>query len=338
MREIGGKVTIQLPIFQRWLQDVGVTKLIASTLADDLESELQKANDLAYVTAKEIESLVKTWPLYRGHQITGEAVRAWLEQVEQPQDQRLLFTMLTQLKFVTVAQIAEELRNAHERVVAKTTPPPTRENKVEKRRDLLITYLDGPGKSGATYARAYAKENGLLMDLVVEPGKAQRRLSGDGEKLNAVVVVDDLAGTGRSIADSLSSLMQELGPAMLAKGIPLVVVLLYSTEEAQSKIELALRGLKGVPTQLHVCNILSEADRAFPTDGIGFWKDEQMRDRAKALCVRLGTGLYKEPLGFGSQSLLIAFPDTCPNNNLPIIFASRSGNNAWDALLPRPAS
>jgi len=338
MKEVGGEVTMHLPIFQRWLHDVGVTKLIASTFADDIESELQKAKDQAYVTAKEIESLIKTWPLYRGYQVTGETVRAWLEQVPQPQDQRLLFTILTHLRFVTVLQIAEQLRNAHESVLVKAIPPRVRENKVEKRRDLLITYLEGPGKSGASYARAYAKENGLLLESVFEPAKAQRRLSADTERPNAVVVVDDLAGTGRSISESLAQLLKDLGPALIAKDVPLFVVLLYSTEEAQMKIEVALRGFAGLRAKVHVCHTLTEEDRAFPADGIGFWKDEQMRDRAKALCVRLGTGLYRDPLGFGSQSLLVTFPETCPNNNLPIIFASKAGNNAWTALLPRPTS
>jgi hypothetical protein len=93
MNETAGEVVIQLPIFFRWLKDVGVSKLITSTLAEDLEAELRKANDIAYVSAKEIETLIRGWPLYRGTQITGESVRAWLEQVEQPSEQRLLFTI-----------------------------------------------------------------------------------------------------------------------------------------------------------------------------------------------------------------------------------------------------
>lgn len=338
MKETAGEVVIQLPIFFRWLQDVGVSKLISSTLAEDLEAELRKTNDLAYVSAKEIETLIRGWPLYRGTQITGESVRAWLEQVEQPAEQRLLFTILINLKFVTVPQIGENLRNAHERVVAKITPPRTRENKVEKRRDLLITYLDGPGKSGASFARAYAKENDILLEGVVEPSKAQRRLSPEHERPNAVVVVDDLAGTGRTVAEAIDGLLVDLGPAMSARDIPLVVILMYATEEAQSKVQARLQAHPEATTHLHVCNLLSDSNRAFPAHGIGCWPDEQTRDRAKALCVRLGSGLYKDPLGFGSQSLLVAFPDTCPNNNLPILFASRSGPKNWCALIERPTS
>jgi hypothetical protein len=338
MKEVGGDIAMQLPIFQRWIRDVGISKLIASTLADELESELQKANDTAYVGAGEIEAMVKDWPLYRGHEITGEAVRAWLDQVHQVQEQRLLFTLLQNLRFVTTPQIAEQLRYAHERVVARATPPRLRENKVEKRRDLLVTYLDGVGKSGTAYARIYAKENDLLMECVVEPSKAARRLASDGDPPNAVVVVDDLAGTGGSIVESLGALLNEIGPSLIARGIPLFLIILFATEDAELKIRSALSRHTQVKGHMNVCEILTEDTHAFRDNSIGFWKEERLRDQAKALCIRLGSGLYKDPLGFGSQSLMIAFPDTCPNNCLPIIFASRSGANPWAALLQRPTS
>jgi hypothetical protein len=133
MKDNGGEISMQLPIFQRWICEVGVTKLISSTLADDLESELDKANETAYVKSREIEELVKKWPLYRGHEITGESARAWLDQVQSQQEQRLLFKLLVRLRFVTTQQIAEHLGNAHNKVVARSTPPRMRESKVDKR-------------------------------------------------------------------------------------------------------------------------------------------------------------------------------------------------------------
>lgn len=338
MKETGGALAMQLPIFQRWIRDIGVTKLIASTLADELESELQKANDAAYVKAMEIELLVNKWPLYRGHEVTGESVRAWLDQVSHTQDQRMLFTLLQHLRFVTTPQIAELLHHAHDRVVAPATPPRLREMKTEKRRDLLVTYLDGPGKSGATYARAYAKENDLLMECVVEPSKVARRIAIAGDRPKALVVVDDLAGTGGTIADALEERLSELGLSLASHKIPLFVIALFSTEVAERKIKSVLDRFPQVTSRLHICDMLTDGNRAFRADDTGFWGNGQQRDRAKALCTRLGTGLYKEPLGFGSQSLMIAFPDTCPNNCLPIIFASRAGTNPWTALLPRPPS
>lgn len=339
MKDSNGEITMLLSIFQRWVKDIGVTKLIASTLGDDLESQLQKANDLAYVKAGEIEELIKKWPLYRGHKITGETVRAWLDQVAEIQEQRLLFTILQNLRFVTMPQISEILSNVHDRIVAREIPPLLRESKTTKRRDLLVTYLDGPGKSGATYAKAYAKENGLLMESVVEPGKVLRRLNLESDRPNAIVVVDDLSGTGKTIASSLEQLLGgEIGNHLSSHKIPFFIVVLFATEEAENNIQSTLDRFPNIKSFLQSGEILTDENRAFRDESIGFWENEKMRDRAKALCNRLGTGLYKDPLGFGSQSLLIAFPDTCPNNCLPVIFASRSTGNQWAALLPRPTS
>lgn len=153
-----------------------------------------------------------------------------------------------------------------------------------------------------------------------------------------MIVVDDLTGTGSTIAGSLQELLNDIGSHLSSRKIPIFVIVLYATEEAERKIQSTLARSPSIVSQLHICEILSDKDRAFPANGSGFWDDEHLRDCAKAMCTRLGSGLYKDPLGFGSQSLLIAFPDTCPNNCLPIIFASRSGEKPWAALLQRPAS
>jgi hypothetical protein len=338
MKEHLGDILMQLPILQRWILDVGVSKLISSTLADDLESELQKANDNAYVKAGEIEQLVKRWPLYRGHEITGESIRAWIEQVSDVQEQRMLFTILQNINFVTTQKISELLKYAHERVVARSTPPRVRDNKTEKRRDLLITYLDGPGKSGSGYARLYAKENDLLMESVVEPDRAIRRLQSEKDQFNALVIVDDISGTGRTLSETLEAFFIKLESTFQNRTVPIFLVVMYATELAEQKITSTIAKYKHIDAQLHVCEILTDENSAFPSKGPGFWKEQHLKDRAKALCIQLGTGLYKDPLGFGSQSLMIAFPDTCPNNALPILFATRSGKKTWLPLLPRPAS
>jgi len=342
MTERDGLVAITLPIFQHWLEEIGVTKLIASTLADDLERELQRAEEEAFVKSGEIESVVKHWALYRGRAVTGENVRTWLDQVPDFQDQRLLFKLLANLRFVTTPQISEKLVHAHEALVIRLAPGRLRDSRSERRRDIWITYVDGPGKSGNQYARAYAKENSILVECVQEPSKLGKRLAISGRDSQplpaAVVLVDDFVGTGRTLSAGLEAFLGEHGATLVTQKIPLAVIVLLSTQSGQMVVERALAKFPGLNAPLHVCDILSEEWYAFPQSGIGFWCDEHERDKAKALCIRLGTGLYKEPLGFGTQGLLLTFPDTCPNNALPILFASRSGANPWIPLFPRPSS
>lgn len=337
LRETNGQLTTSLPLFQRWISDVGVTKLIASTLADEIAGELAKANEIAYVKSGELVGLVKDWPLYRAREVTAEAVRAWLDQVPAAQEQRYLFSILKNLRFVTPAQISDLLRQA-QLAVARVTPAPKRESKVEKRRDLLVTYVDGPGKSGAYYARAYAKEAGVLLDCVIEPTRVARKLEVEATGHSALVIVDDFAGTGKTIADGLESFLEPISAQLQITGTPVVVVLLFATAEAQERLAKLSAKLSSLRIEVYVGVELGPEARAFRPDHPGIWKDEDERDRAKALCVRLGTGLYKDSLGYGSQALLIAFPEGCPNNSLPILFASRAGAQPWQALLPRPAS
>jgi adenine/guanine phosphoribosyltransferase-like PRPP-binding protein len=260
-----------------------------------------------------------------------------LDQVPNAQDQRYLFTILRNLRFVTPAEISDLLQQAQS-VVARVTPPMKRESKVEKRRDLLVTYVDGPAKSGAAYARAYAKEVGVLLDCVVEPSKIARKLEVDSTSHSALVIVDDFAGTGKTIADGLESFLEPISTQLQIVGMPVIVILLYATTEAQERIAKLASRFNSLRIEVYVGVELGPEARTFRNGHPGIWKDEDERDRAKALCIRLGTGLYKEALGFGSQSLLIAFPEGCPNNCLPILFASRSGTQPWNALLPRPVS
>lgn len=337
LRDVSGQLSTSLPLFQMWITDVGVTKLITSTLADEIAGELAKANEIAYVKSAELIKLVEQWPLYRAREVTAEAVRAWLDQVPNAQDQRYLFKILKNLRFVTPTEISDLLRQAQS-AVAKVTPLLKRENRVEKRRDLLVTYVDGPAKSGATYARAYAKEAGILLDCVIEPSKVGRKLEVEPSSHSALVIVDDFAGTGRTIAAGLEAFLEPISVQLQSNNMPVVVVLLFATTEAQERISKLASRFSSLRIEVYLGVELGPEAHAFRQDHPGIWKDGDERDRAKALCLNLGKGLYKEPLGFGSQSLLIAFPDGCPNNCLPILFASRAGTQPWQALLPRPAS
>jgi hypothetical protein len=113
---------------------------------------------------------------------------------------------------------------------------------------------------------------------------------------------------------------------------------MMATAEGEKKVNSYVSARKMLPWRLYVCEPIADENYAFRTDTLGFWQSEDERNRAKALCVRLGTGLYKDPLGYAGQGLLLVFPETCPNNSLPILYKNRTNAPSWRPLFPRPVS
>jgi hypothetical protein len=66
---------------------------------------------------------------------------------------------------------------------------------------------------------------------------------------------------------------------------------------------------------------------------------ESESERAHSLVRTLGTRVYKKrPLGYGDMGLLLVFPQTVPNNTLPILHSQAKGSEQWDPLFERPVN
>jgi hypothetical protein len=71
----------------------------------------------------------------------------------------------------------------------------------------------------------------------------------------------------------------------------------------------------------------------------GAWVSESEAERAYSLIRTLGTRVYKKrPLGYGDLGLLLVFPQTVPNNTVPILHSQAKGSERWDPLFPRPVN
>ena len=65
---------------------------------------------------------------------------------------------------------------------------------------------------------------------------------------------------------------------------------------------------------------LTESDKCF-SESSKFFNNPQKRKEAENLCWEKGKELVsKNPLGYGNCQAIIIFPDTCPNNCLPILW------------------
>jgi hypothetical protein len=338
-----GHYRFTLPFFQEWLKQLGVSSLLVDRVGDELASQLKKEEDLAYVRDTEIVKLTEEWPIYNGKEVSPSLVRAWLQQVDKRREQRLLFKILRKLRFFSDPEIREKLQNAH-RAVARQIPPFTQRRPADRRNDILVTYVDGPGKSGAHYASRYAEDNKIAAHCVIEMGDFSKDLAKHEEtfdvSVRSVIIVDDVVGTGKSLSENLQKFMQANRECIRLRNPAIRVVVLAATVDGQIKIREKLKTYNGVDIDLIVCEPLTARHFAF-VDVKGFESSDEI-DEVKALCKTIGSQLVpKAPLGYGDQGLLIVFPNTCPNNSLPLLHASgnytrENSNSSWRPLFPRP--
>jgi hypothetical protein len=341
LREHNGELHCSIYVFEKWLTEIGINRMIASTLADDIEIKLQHASDAAYVASGEVQILADSWPLYRSQPVGPESIRSWLEQVKSFQEQRLLFKILQNVRFVRLEDIEQKLEVAHSRFVLQRVGALQIAKRTDKRRDVWLTYVGGPGKSGTQYARMYAKANSISTECIMEPASVERMLRDAGPdfvKPKAILIIDDVVGSGRTMSDGIVDLAAQCGPLLTNLSIPVLAIVMISTEEGEQKIINTINSAKFCPVELHVCEYLSSANYAFPQTQLGIWGSKDEKDRAKALCLRLGTGLYKDALGYAGQGLLLVMPDTCPNNSLPILHKTKQTPPNWRALFQRPTT
>jgi len=339
MQEIGGRYDFTLPLFRDWLAEVGVSRLIADTLGDELAAARAKEEELAVVRSEEIRELVTHWGPYRGMPVQSEDVRLWLDQVPSRKDQRLLFNILKHIRFFREGEIQEKLKVAH-RKVSQVLPEFVRRSKKQTRNDVLLTYVDGPAKSGSEYAQLYAEVNLISSQCVVEMGSfansAAEHERLHGVTVQSIIVVDDIVGTGGSIIKNVKNFIENNASFLQDRDASVFVIALTGTAEGIDRVRSAFGSIERIKVDLQVCSPLDDKSYAFKVKP-GIWGSEDEYYAAKSTCQSIGLGVVSHsPLGFGDQGLLVVFPRTVPNNSLPIVHSDGRGDNQWRALFPRP--
>lgn len=337
LRENDKHYEFVIPLFEQWLLAKGVSKLISDTLGDEMADALQDAEDRAYVTSPEIASLIERWPVYRGAKISSEEVRHFLGQRSSFQEQRLLFKLLENIRFLSEGEVRDKLRIAH-RIVTRHGSAVIPESRVQRRFDVIVTYVDGPAKSGSRYADRYVEENLISTTCVMEEGSFDSKVTEHEERrgltINGVVIIDDIAATGRSLSDNVTRFVKKNLVFLKERNITVVVLALLATREADEFLRERLRRLEGVDIDFRTCEIIEDRYFAFhPNNRI--WADNDEKEQARALALEVGRSVHKSnPMGFGDLGLLVVFSDTCPNNSLPILHAGQP--NIWKPLFERP--
>lgn len=330
-----------LPIFRSWLIDVGVSELIADSLHEELANSVLAEEVSVAVLSEEIVELSRNLPTYRGKHIGTDEIRAWYQQVTSPQEQRILFELLKRTRVFSEALVRERLKAVHS-FLRPLLPEFVIYKKNERRRDVVLTYVDGQGKSGASYAGLYAEENGIAAECIIERGVFRERFTAHRERhgpVAALIIMDDIAATGKSLAENVEEFISQCGD--LLKLTKIRIVTLVSTDTAQANLARMIgkyTEAEGIDVDFRTCEILPPEQFAFPTNAT-VWGSPDVEARAKALCIDLGSRIYrKNPLGYGGMGLLVVFPTTVPNNTLPILhsFSKTGSSQPWTPLFSRP--
>ena len=329
-----------LPIFEKWLVDVGLSRLANEGLTEQLASQAQSAEDAAYVVSEEIVTLTKMpdWLPYRGAQVGPEEIRAWISQCSSNKDQRILFKMLGAIRIVGQNEVYTRLRSAGQ-VLRDAIGVPARKSIKDRRNDIVVTYVDGEGKSGQRYASDFAEENKIAVNAIINPQNFNAKYAEHKAKFGppkGIVIIDDIAATGELLASNLSTFI-ETHADLLNEVQPMIqIYALFGTEEANEKIRKRIDLIEYENIDFRIGEILPDRSFAFKSKP-GIFDSEEEFERAKSLARDLGAKIYKKnPLGYGGLGLLLVLPTTVPNNSLPILHShSRGSDEAWRPLFER---
>ncbi len=335
-KEQNGLYGFTLPIFQAWLADQGTAELIATLSSEELVDAIIEEENKMQVLASEIVELKERWPTYCGRTIGTDEIRAWINQAQSFSDQRILFQLLKRIEFYSEDAIRKKMRLISSKV-QRDIPVLVKRSRFDKRQDILLSYVDGPGKSGAKYASLYANENSISPACVISPNSFKQQLDKHIEQygeVRALFFIDDIAATGSSLAEKLGNFLDENLEQL--DSIIIRVFTILATVKGERRIQKILEKYPNLDIEFHYCDLVTNKLIAFPEDMSG-WDDEKTFERARALCLDLGSNCYKRyPLGYGGLGLLVVFSDTIPNNSLSILHAhSKAEKNKWKPLFER---
>jgi hypothetical protein len=293
LEEKGGVILCKSLFFNEWLKNYGVTEIMTTFADFDLALEERKREVESYVRPEEIIQLIKKWGTYQGRTIQTDEVRGWLNQFGNNRNQRLMFKLLQGIKYYSGDTLRQKMKEAHG-IVRRGVVHEIKENK-RKRNDIIVSYLDGPGKSGSYFAKLYADENQIYATNIIERTKLRTTLSNSTE-IKALVFIDDFCGSGNSAGEYLTLLKSDIDE-LLGDKIAVFFIAVCGFDIAKEYVEKTLKNLQ-LKCNVHFCDLLAVSDKVFSEDST-IYSNSAERTQAQAMSYQFGQQLEKRaPLGY----------------------------------------
>ncbi len=254
---------------------------------------------------------VARFPGYR-QQVTADRIRNWVQQFTAA-DRDVAARVLDCVYFVSHDSVEEAFKRILDKLDGWDSNEKKRKGKWrfvafskaagESGDAMLHKWRAATGMAGSKYDKLYIHKSELLKDNL-------------GPE-DAVVFLDDFAGTGTQVSVGWREVMEELLP-----GEPRVYLILVAvTQVAHQRIshETPMRVVSHIK--------LKDDDNIFSTDCEHFTVQE--KNRLLTYCRRANN---QHPRGWGECGLVIVLAHKTPNNSIPILHAN---HNQWVGLFPR---
>lgn len=327
------EVRIKPYLIENYLVNKGFNKLSSELLNDDNITFLEDLETSLFVTDEEIFELEKKWGLYRGERITGQKIRAWLNQFENNSERRLAFKLLLHFRFYDENKIREMLKNLHD-LVSRNIVTSIKWN---KNRTLLLSAFGNINKSGSSLLRMYQSENSILSENIKSTSELFLTLKNKHE-IRAICFIDDIIASGKTVIDNIKAVLNEEFIALLQeRSIRIFIAAICGFEEGIQNIEKSLEtydkfNLIRENIEIKVFDLIRENEKAFHSEA-GVFDSSNEISEAKSVMQKYGVKLVaNNPLGKNNNQLLVAFSDNCPNNSLPIFWQETKN---WIPLFKR---
>lgn len=336
-------IIFNMPLFPKFLKAKGRVLLPKFFQEDE---ELQKKiieEEKLRIKQQEIKDLLEKWGTYQGNAITENNVQNWLSQFGEIHIQRKVFDFLKQIKFVKRNEIINSLKYAYEvaisEIVYEKKGLPWKKQKTRLRYDIFISYLDGPGKSGAWVANQFKEVNQILKANILELTQlknATEKENNPYQTMRALVLVDDFVGTGDTLCEELENNKNIIDFFTQKFNVKITLFAAFALEAGREKVLKFARN-NDLNIAIHFGEILGEQENVFSAQS-RYVKNQSDKAQLRALFSEYGERIVnkKSSLGYGNSQVAIVFPENCPNNSLPILWAKKESINFnWTPLFPR---
>lgn len=262
-----------------------------------------------------IEIAIKAWPIH----ITLDHAIKWVLQFD-ADDYSLAVKIIENLDVLGSPQIRSTLEVAHTKLVRKISE----KGSPMKGNNTLFAAIGSSAKSGALIAYHYRVTADIPEDNFVSSDEEDQL---DLSEIENIVLVDDVIGSGRTIAKEVSRVAEEVYSLSRSRNIFILTVAGYEdgikhvTEKTGASVVTAL--------EYNTKDTVSNFDATFYR-GMPHSERIAALETIKRYCRAISTS----SLGFSELGGLLVFDHNTPNTTLPIIWSNSKG---WLPLFPRAA-